>query len=242
MKKHIHILSSSLPQQIRLFQPRLSQPRLSQPRLSQPRLSQLRLSQLRLSCPIHRLPSLMALFLGPHRLHLLFLSRQSGSLYVRRRSLQDPNPQQPHFPQVSGCYLRSVRHIPPCCCNSLPARVRVQKSRNFHLRDLQVTLDPPFDPRLGFLLADGPCSNKTFPRFPSWQECSTLAGDVDVYLNLLPAPQSTSSLPMDISQTEPDRLGMLKDAFSGAERRNTYHRGETTMGEGSLLDSPCSIL
>lgn len=237
MKKHIQILSCSLPQPIRFSQ--LPPSRLC---LSRLRLSQLRLSQPRLSCLIHRFSSLMALFLGPHPLHLLFLSCQPGKRYVRRKSLQSPNPQQPQFPQVSGCYLRSVRHIPPCCCNYLPARVRVQKARNFHLQELHATFDPPFDPRLGFLFADAPCSIKTFPRFPSWQECSTLSGDVDVYLNLLPAPQSNSFLPMSISQTETDNLGMLQDAFSGAEHRTTYQRGEATMGEGCLLDSPCSIL
>jgi len=216
MKKLVQMLSCSLPQQTRL-------------------------SQLRLSCPIHRFPLPVALFLGPHRLHLLFLSHQSRGRYVRGRllpnvgPLQRPNPQRSHFPQVSEIYLRSVRHVPPCCCKSLPARVSVQKARNPHPRERQVTFGPPFDPRLGFLFADGPCSIKAFPRFPSWQECSTLAGDVDGYLNLLPAPQSTSPLLIGASQTEAANLEMLKDAFSGAERRTTYHRGETLVGERTFV-------
>lgn len=125
---------------------------------------------------------------------------------------------------------------------SLPAGIPVQKAWHPRPRELRIPFDPPFNPRLGFLLADGPCPTKTFPLFPSWDACPTLAGDVDVYLNLLPAPQSTSSAPLGVSRIEVVNLEGLKDVFSGAERQLTYQGGDTSMGEGYLLVSPCSIL
>lgn len=134
-----------------------------------------------------------------------------------------------------GLYPRTV-------VASFTVGIPVQKACHPRAQELRIAFDPPFDQRLGFLLADDPCSTKTFPLFPSWKACPTLAGDVDVYLNLLPAPQSTSSTPLDDPRIEMVNLGGLKDVFSVAGGQLTYQGEDTPIREGCSLVSPCSIL